>query len=175
MEEAQSYWRHVYHIMVGAHVELTANVEAQLKQQQHDAQVFVDTVASNAPAGSEAAVNALQTAVTAASEATSATIEASKKPPNRRGRLRRSALAPQLPPQTGRPDTPPNRSRPPRKNKRPSTRLSMLETARLSCFRLRGHFGKGMRSLPGSSSNLSRVQASPRRQPAAVDAHSRTL
>ena len=78
MEEAQSYWRHVYNIMVGAQAELTANVEAQFKQRQHDAQVFVDTVASNAPAGSEAAVNALQTAVTAASEATSATIEASK-------------------------------------------------------------------------------------------------
>jgi phasin family protein len=79
MEEAQSYWRHVYNIMVGAQVELTANVEAQFKQRQHDAQVFVDTVASNAPAGSEAAVNALQTAVAAASEAASATIEASKK------------------------------------------------------------------------------------------------
>ncbi|BCZ81785.1 hypothetical protein PTKU64_54600 [Paraburkholderia terrae] len=79
MEEAQSYWRHVYNIMVGAQAELTANVGAQFKQRQHDAQVFVDTVASNAPVGSEAAVNALQTAVTAASEATSATIEASKK------------------------------------------------------------------------------------------------
>ena len=63
MEEAQLYWRHVYNIMVGAQAELTANVEAQFKQRQHDAQVFVDTVASNAPAGSEAAVNALQTAV----------------------------------------------------------------------------------------------------------------
>lgn len=79
MEEAQSYWRHVYNIMVGAQAELTANVETQFKQRQHDAQVFVETVAHSAPAGSEAAVNALQTAVAAASEAASATIEASKK------------------------------------------------------------------------------------------------
>ncbi|MFP3558066.1 phasin family protein [Paraburkholderia sp. SIMBA_049] len=79
MEEAQSYWRHVYNIMVGAQAELTANVEAQFKQRQHDAQVFVETVANSAPAGSEAAVSVLQSVVTAASGATSATIEARKK------------------------------------------------------------------------------------------------
>lgn len=79
MEEAQSYWRHVSHIVFNAQVELAASAEAQLRQRQHDAQAFVDTVAGNAPAGSEAAVNALQSAVTVASEATSATIEASKK------------------------------------------------------------------------------------------------
>jgi phasin family protein len=79
MEEAQSYWRHVYNIMFSTQAELAASAEAQFKQQQRDTQALVDTVASNAPAGSEAAVNALQSAVTAASEATSATIEAGKK------------------------------------------------------------------------------------------------
>src|ERR1700758_3203969 len=79
MEEAQSYWRHVSNIMFNTQAELAATAEAQFRQRQHDTQAFVDTVASNAPAGAEAAVNALQTLVTAASEATSATIEASKK------------------------------------------------------------------------------------------------
>jgi hypothetical protein len=79
MEEAQSYWRHVSNIMVNTQVELAASAEAQFRQRRHDTQAFVDTVANNAPAGSEAAVSALQSAVTAASDATSATIEASKK------------------------------------------------------------------------------------------------
>ncbi|MFM0514962.1 phasin family protein [Paraburkholderia sp. RL17-373-BIF-A] len=79
MEEAQSYWRHVSNIMFNTQVELAASAEAQFRQRQHDAQAFVDTVASDVPAGSEVAVSVLQSAVTAASEATGATIEASKK------------------------------------------------------------------------------------------------
>jgi phasin family protein len=79
MEEAQSYWRHVSNIVFNTQVELAASAEAQFRQRQHDTQAFVDTVATNAPAGSEAAVSALQSVVTAASEATSATIEASKR------------------------------------------------------------------------------------------------
>ena len=79
MEEAQSYWRHVSNIMFNTQAELAATAEAQFKTRLRDTQAFVDTVARNAPAGTEAAVNALQSAVTAASEAASATIEASKK------------------------------------------------------------------------------------------------
>jgi phasin family protein len=79
MEEAHSYWRHVYNIIFSAQVDLASSAEVQFRQRQRDAQAFVDTVASNAPVGSEAAVNALQSAVTTASEATNATIEASKK------------------------------------------------------------------------------------------------
>ncbi|KAA1014835.1 phasin family protein [Paraburkholderia panacisoli] len=79
MEEAQSYWRHVSNIMFNTQVELAASAEAQFNKRLRDTQAFVDIVASNAPAGSEAAVSALQSAVTAASEATGATIEASKK------------------------------------------------------------------------------------------------
>jgi phasin family protein len=79
MEEAQSYWRHVSNIVFNTQVELAASAEAQFRQRQHDTQAFVDTVATNAPAGSEAAVSALQSVVTAASEATSATIGASKR------------------------------------------------------------------------------------------------
>jgi phasin family protein len=79
MEEAQSYWRHVSNIMFNTQAELAATAEAQFRQRQHDTQAFLDTVASNAPAGSEAAVNALQSAVRAAGEATGATIEASKR------------------------------------------------------------------------------------------------
>jgi phasin family protein len=79
MEEAQSYWRHVSNIMFNTQVELAASAEAQFRQRQHDTQAFVDTVANNAPAGSEAAVSALQSAVTAASDATNATTWASKR------------------------------------------------------------------------------------------------
>jgi phasin family protein len=79
MEEAQSYWRHVWNIVVSTQAEVATSAEAQFKMRLRDTRAFVDTVASNAPAGTEAAVNALQSAVTAASEATSATIEASKK------------------------------------------------------------------------------------------------
>ena len=79
MIEAQSYWRHVYNILFSAQADLASSAEVQFRQRQRDAQAFVDTVASNAPVGSEAAVNALQSAVTTASEATGATIEAGKK------------------------------------------------------------------------------------------------
>jgi phasin family protein len=79
MDEARSYWRHVSNIMFNTQAELAATAEAQFRQRQHDAQAFVDTIATSAPVGSEAAVNALQSAVTAASEATNATIQASKK------------------------------------------------------------------------------------------------
>ena len=79
MEEAQSYWRHVSNILFNIQVELAASAEAQFRQRQHDTQAFVDTVANNAPAGSEAAVSALQSAVTAASDATNATTWAGKR------------------------------------------------------------------------------------------------
>ncbi|MFP3616840.1 phasin family protein, partial [Paraburkholderia sp. SIMBA_050] len=71
--------RHVWNIVLSTQAELATSAEAQFNKRLRDTQAFVDTVASNAPAGSEAAVSALQSAVTAASEATSATIEASKK------------------------------------------------------------------------------------------------
>ncbi len=79
MEEVQSYWRHVYNIMSGAQAELAASVQSHFEQRQQDAQVFVETVAKNAPVGTEAAVNALQSVIAAANEATNATIEASKR------------------------------------------------------------------------------------------------
>jgi phasin family protein len=79
IEEAQSYWRHVSNIMFDTQMELAASAEAQFRQGQHDTQALVDTVANNSPVGSEAAARVLRSAVTAASEATGATIEASKK------------------------------------------------------------------------------------------------
>jgi phasin family protein len=79
MQETQSYWRHVSNIMCDTQTELTASAQAQFRHQQHATRAFVDTVASNAPAGSAAAVSASQSAVTAASDQTNATIEAGKK------------------------------------------------------------------------------------------------
>jgi phasin family protein len=83
LQEAQSYWRHVSTIMFNTQAEMAAGAEAQFKQQQQKTQTLVDTVANNAPAGSEAAVSAMQSAVTAGSEATSATTEAGKRRPTR--------------------------------------------------------------------------------------------
>ena len=64
--------------MFNTQAEVAASAEAQFKQQQQNMQAFVDTVANHALAGSEAAVSAMQSVVTATSEATRATIEASK-------------------------------------------------------------------------------------------------
>ena len=79
VEEAQSYWRHVYTILFSTQADLASSAEVQVRRRQRDAQAFVNTVASNAPVGSEVAVNALQSAVSTASKATNATIEASKR------------------------------------------------------------------------------------------------
>lgn len=71
IEKAQSYWRHVYEIVSTAQTGLSALAEAQLKQHQHDAQAFVDSLAKNAPAGSEAVLSAWKSAIATASESAS--------------------------------------------------------------------------------------------------------
>ncbi|TDN66799.1 phasin family protein [Paraburkholderia sp. BL10I2N1] len=44
IEKAQSYWRLVYEITSGTQAEFAAVAEAQLKQYQLDAQIFVDSL-----------------------------------------------------------------------------------------------------------------------------------
>ncbi|ANB76554.1 hypothetical protein AYM40_30630 [Paraburkholderia phytofirmans OLGA172] len=67
-EKVQSYWRHVYEIVSSTQAEFAATAEAQLKQRQRDAQAFVDSLAKNAPAGSEAVLSAWKSAFATANE-----------------------------------------------------------------------------------------------------------
>jgi phasin family protein len=78
-EKLQSYWRHVSEIVTGTQGEFTAAAEMHFKQSQHDVQTFVDGLAKNAPAGSEALVSAWKSAIGTASETASSAYDAAKK------------------------------------------------------------------------------------------------
>ena len=79
IEKAQSYWRRVYEIISSTQAEFVAVAEAQIRQFQRDAQAFADSVAKNAPAGSENAVAAWKTFITTASETANTTYESARK------------------------------------------------------------------------------------------------
>jgi phasin family protein len=79
MEKLQAYWRHVYEIVSGTQAEFVAAAEARVKQSQHDAEALIDSVAKNAPTGSEAVVSAWKSAIGVASESASAAYDAAKK------------------------------------------------------------------------------------------------
>jgi phasin family protein len=78
IEKAQSYWRHVYEIVSSAQTELAALAETQLKQYQQDSQAFVDSLAKNAPAGSEAVLSAWKSAIATATETASSAYRAAQ-------------------------------------------------------------------------------------------------
>jgi hypothetical protein len=59
--------------------EFTAATEGHFKQSQHDVQTFVDSLAKNAPAGSEALVSAWKSAIGTASETANSAYNAAKK------------------------------------------------------------------------------------------------
>src|SRR5260370_31207749 len=79
IEKAQSYWRHVYEIISGTQTEFAALVEAKFKQRQNDAQAFIDSLAKDAPAGSETAVAAWKTFITTASQTANTAYETATK------------------------------------------------------------------------------------------------
>ena len=68
-EKVASYSRHLYDIASGAGAELSKAVEGQSAEAQKKFSDFVDNAAKNAPAGSEAAVAIVKSAVAAASNA----------------------------------------------------------------------------------------------------------
>ncbi|MGF6604328.1 phasin family protein [Paraburkholderia sp. GAS448] len=74
-EKVRSYWQHVHEILSSTQGQCAAAAETQFKQFQNEAQGFVDSIAKNAPAGSETAVAAWKAFVTTAS----ATYEGAKK------------------------------------------------------------------------------------------------
>ncbi|CDY79279.1 granule-associated protein [Caballeronia glathei] len=78
-ERMQAYWRDVYEIMTGAQGVLASVAEAQFRKSQQDAQSYVDSLARNAPAGSEAVVSAWKSAIGAAAESANSAYEAAKK------------------------------------------------------------------------------------------------
>ncbi|SIT51801.1 Phasin family protein [Paraburkholderia piptadeniae] len=75
VEKAQSYLRDVYEIESGALADLTETLDEQFKRYQHDWQAFLENLAKNAPAGSEAALSAWKSAI----ETASATFETARK------------------------------------------------------------------------------------------------
>jgi phasin family protein len=78
-DKAQSYWRQVYEIVSSAQGEFAEITEAHFKQSQFDAQAFVDGLAKNAPAGSEAVVSAWKSALGVAAESANSAYDAAKK------------------------------------------------------------------------------------------------
>lgn len=68
-EKVASYSRHLYDIASGAGADLSKVVEGQATDAQKKFADFVDNAAKNAPAGSEAAVAMVKSAVAAASNA----------------------------------------------------------------------------------------------------------
>jgi phasin family protein len=77
-EKMRSYGHHVYEIVSSTQSECAATTEAQLQRLYHEAQEFVDSIAKSAPAGSEGAVTAWKSVLTAASDAANATYEAAQ-------------------------------------------------------------------------------------------------
>ncbi len=68
-EKTAAYSRHLYEIANGTSAEFTKTVEAQASEAQKKIQDLVESSSLNAPAGSETAVTAMKTAVTAATNA----------------------------------------------------------------------------------------------------------
>lgn len=68
-EKTAAYSRHLYEIATGTTSELTKAMEGQAAQAQQQFTGMVDAAAKNAPAGSEAAVAVMKSAVAAANNA----------------------------------------------------------------------------------------------------------
>ncbi|MBN3854183.1 TIGR01841 family phasin [Paraburkholderia sp. Ac-20340] len=77
-EKALAYGRNVYAIVSATHSEFSEAAQSQFEQQQRAVQSFVDTAAKNAPAGSESAIAAFKTAITAAQGAFDSVNKAAK-------------------------------------------------------------------------------------------------
>jgi phasin family protein len=77
-QRVQAYWQRVYEIgsdVRGVYVEA---FQEQLGKSRRNAQALVDSLASNAPAGSEVVVNAWRSAIDAATESANSAYEAAR-------------------------------------------------------------------------------------------------
>ncbi|WP_436196316.1 phasin family protein [Paraburkholderia hospita] len=82
-DKTQSYWRHVYEIISSALADFAETRETQFKRHRYDWQAFVENLAKNATAGSEAAVSAWNSPI----ETASATFEAARKAAKQAGQI----------------------------------------------------------------------------------------
>ncbi|MDR5818171.1 TIGR01841 family phasin [Caballeronia sp. LZ033] len=78
-QRTQAYWTQVYEIAAGVRGDYIEAVQDQLGKSQRNVQAFVESLASHAPAGSEAVVNAWRSAIDAATESANSAYEAARK------------------------------------------------------------------------------------------------
>jgi phasin family protein len=78
-QRTQAYWTQVYEIAAGVRGDYMDAAQDQIGKTQRNVQAFVDSLASHAPAGSEAVVNAWRSAIDAATESANSAYEAARK------------------------------------------------------------------------------------------------
>jgi phasin family protein len=77
-EKAQAYARSVYEVAATTQAEVSALVEQQISELNKSVVATLDTVLKNAPAGSEAAVTAVKSAIQSANAAYESVLKATK-------------------------------------------------------------------------------------------------
>jgi phasin family protein len=78
-KRVQAYWLGVYEIAAGVRGGYLEAAQDQIEKSQRNVQAFVQSLASNAPVGSEAVVTAWKTAIDAATESANSAYEAAKR------------------------------------------------------------------------------------------------
>ncbi|WP_321801768.1 phasin family protein [Caballeronia sp. J97] len=78
-QRVQAYWLSVYEIAAGVRGSYMEAAQDQIEKSQRNVQAFVESLASNAPVGSEAVVKAWRTAIDAATESANSAYEAARK------------------------------------------------------------------------------------------------
>jgi phasin family protein len=78
-QRVQAYWLNVYEIAAGVRGGYFEAAQDQIGKTQRNLQAFVESLASNAPAGSEAVVSAWKSAIDAATESANSAYEAARK------------------------------------------------------------------------------------------------
>ncbi|SAL05740.1 phasin family protein [Caballeronia calidae] len=78
-QRVQAYWLSVYEIASGVRGGYMEAAQDQIGKSQRNVQAFVESLASHAPAGSEAVVSAWKSAIDAATESANSAYEAARK------------------------------------------------------------------------------------------------
>jgi phasin family protein len=78
-QRVMAYWHGVSEISADVRGVYAQAAQDQLEKSQRNAQALVDSLASNAPAGSEAVVNAWKSAIDTATQSTNAAYEAARR------------------------------------------------------------------------------------------------
>ncbi|SAK47893.1 TIGR01841 family phasin [Caballeronia ptereochthonis] len=78
-QRVQAYWTNVYEIASGVRGGCMEAVQDQIEKSQRNVHAFVESLASNAPVGSEAVVTAWKSAIDVATESANSAYEAAKR------------------------------------------------------------------------------------------------